>query len=72
MGVSLLRRFSRRSGLTTNLFSRITQREPEAKETWRAMDEQRRKEFREGPFSNLPYVGGELVRTAVRIIKVST
>ena len=36
------------------------------------MDEQRQKEFREVPFSNLPYVGGELVRTAVRIIKVST
>ena len=34
------------------------------------MDEQRQKEFREGPFSQLPYVGGELVRTAVRIIKV--
>ena len=34
------------------------------------MDEERQREFREGPFSHLPYVGGELVRTAVRIIKV--
>ena len=34
------------------------------------MDEERQREFQEGPFSHLPYVGGELVRTAVRIIKV--
>ncbi|KAM5543852.1 hypothetical protein V8D89_002469 [Ganoderma adspersum] len=47
----------------------ITQREPEAKETWRAMDEERQKEFREGLCSNLPFGGGELVRTAGRIIK---
>ncbi|KAM5543302.1 hypothetical protein V8D89_003176 [Ganoderma adspersum] len=47
----------------------ITQREGEAKETWRAMDEERQKEFREGPFSRLPFGGGELVRTAARVIK---
>ena len=35
------------------------------------MDEERQKEFREGPCSNLPFGGGELVRTAGRIIKVS-
>ncbi|PIL33910.1 hypothetical protein GSI_03616 [Ganoderma sinense ZZ0214-1] len=47
----------------------ITRREGEAKETWRAMDEERQKEFREGPYSRLPFWGGELVRTAARIIK---
>ncbi|KAI1792220.1 FAD/NAD(P)-binding domain-containing protein [Ganoderma leucocontextum] len=47
----------------------ITQREAEAKETWRAMDEEHQKEFKEGPCSDLPFGGGELVRTAGRIIK---
>ncbi|KAM5543237.1 hypothetical protein V8D89_003111 [Ganoderma adspersum] len=45
-----------------------TQREGE-EETRRVMDEECRKEFREGPFSRLPFGGGELVRTAARIIK---
>ena len=35
------------------------------------MDEERQKEFREGPCSNLPFGGGKLVRTPGRIIKVS-
>ncbi len=48
----------------------ITQREAEEKETWRDMDEARQKEFKEGPFSKLPFGGGELVRTADKIIKV--
>ncbi|KAI0688726.1 FAD/NAD(P)-binding domain-containing protein [Cerioporus squamosus] len=47
----------------------ITQREAEAKETWRGMDEARQKEFKEGPFSKLPFGGGELVRTAESIVK---
>ncbi|RDX45664.1 FAD/NAD(P)-binding domain-containing protein [Lentinus brumalis] len=47
----------------------ITQREAEEKETWRDMDEARQKEFKEGPFSKLPFGGGELVRTADKIIK---
>ncbi|RPD54084.1 FAD/NAD(P)-binding domain-containing protein [Lentinus tigrinus ALCF2SS1-6] len=47
----------------------ITQREAEEKETWRDMDEAKEKEFKEGPFSKLPFGGGELVRTADRIIK---
>ncbi|TFK88619.1 FAD/NAD(P)-binding domain-containing protein [Polyporus arcularius HHB13444] len=47
----------------------ITKREPEAKETWRGMDEARQEEFKEGPFSKLPFGGGELIRTAERIIK---
>lgn len=48
----------------------ITQREAEAKETWREMDEIRQQAFREGPFSKLPFGGGDLVRTAERVIKV--
>ncbi|KAI0692348.1 FAD/NAD(P)-binding domain-containing protein [Cerioporus squamosus] len=47
----------------------ITQREAEEKETWRDMDEARQKAFKEGPFSKLPFGGGELVRTADKIIK---
>ena len=50
----------------------ITQREAEAKEDWRHMDEERQNEFKQGPPSSLPFSGGELVRTAGRIIKVST
>ncbi|RDX45672.1 FAD/NAD(P)-binding domain-containing protein [Lentinus brumalis] len=53
----------------TQLGWAITQREAEAKETWRGMDEARQKEFKEGPFSKLPFGGGELIRTAERIIK---
>ena len=52
--------------------SSITQREAEAKEDWRHMDEERQNEFKQGPPSSLPFSGGELVRTAGRIIKVST
>ncbi|KAL1945670.1 hypothetical protein VTO73DRAFT_1672 [Trametes versicolor] len=47
----------------------ITQREAEARETWRDMDEARQHEFKQGPFSRLPFGGGELVRTADKIIK---
>ena len=36
------------------------------------MDEERQKEFREGPFSHLPFGGGELVQTAAHIVKVRT
>ena len=34
------------------------------------MDEEKQKTFKEGPFSKLPFGGGELVRTADKIIKV--
>ncbi|TBU24974.1 FAD/NAD(P)-binding domain-containing protein [Dichomitus squalens] len=47
----------------------ITQREAEAKENWRHMDEEQQKEFKQGPHSSLPFGGGELVRTAGRIVK---
>ncbi|KAI0633797.1 FAD/NAD-P-binding domain-containing protein [Trametes polyzona] len=47
----------------------ITQREAEARETWRDMDEERQRAFKSGSFSRLPCGGGELVRTADKIIK---
>lgn len=56
--------------LLTVSFS-ITQREAEERETWRDMDEARQREFKNGPFSRLPCGGGDLVRTADKIIKVS-
>ena len=36
------------------------------------MDEERQNEFKQGPHSSLPFGGGELVRTAGRIIKVKS
>lgn len=52
-------------------FSSISQREPEASETWRALDEQKQDEVRNGPFSHWDFGAGELVKTAEKIIKVS-
>ncbi|OCH92785.1 FAD/NAD(P)-binding domain-containing protein [Obba rivulosa] len=50
----------------------VTQRESVAKETWRAMDEEAQKEFREnGPYSDWPFGGKELVKGAERITKYS-
>ena len=59
--------------MTTNWspgLSRITLREPEQKETWRAMDHAKQDEFKAGPFSKMPFGVGELVTTADSIIKV--
>ncbi|KAI0707815.1 FAD/NAD(P)-binding domain-containing protein [Earliella scabrosa] len=47
----------------------ITQREDEAKETWRHMDEANQQAFKEGRFSQLPSGAGEIVQTAHRVIK---
>ncbi|KAF7333483.1 FAD/NAD(P)-binding domain-containing protein [Mycena venus] len=47
----------------------LTQREPETKETWRAMDETAQDAFRNGPFSQLPFGAGELVKNAEKITK---
>ncbi|KAI0692372.1 FAD/NAD(P)-binding domain-containing protein [Cerioporus squamosus] len=49
----------------------ITQREPEANETemWSYIDEGRQKDIKEGPYSKLPFGGGDLVRTADNIVK---
>ncbi|KAJ7268677.1 FAD/NAD(P)-binding domain-containing protein [Mycena haematopus] len=47
----------------------LTQREPETKETWRAMDEAAQDAVRSGPFSQLPFGVGDLVRNAEKITK---
>ncbi|KAI0328405.1 FAD/NAD(P)-binding domain-containing protein [Cubamyces sp. BRFM 1775] len=47
----------------------ITQREAEERETWRDMDADRQRAFKESAFSQIPFGGGELVKTASRIIK---
>ncbi|KZT70890.1 FAD/NAD(P)-binding domain-containing protein [Daedalea quercina L-15889] len=47
----------------------ITRREAEARETWRSMDEEQQKSFKEGPWSQWPFGVGELVRTADQIVK---
>ncbi len=44
--------------------------EGHANEPWRAVDEGRQKELKEGPFSKLPFGGEDLVRTADTIIEV--
>ena len=69
MGVRLISRGSFRHHLTLGV--RITRREAEERETWRDMDDVHQREFRNGPFSQLPCGGGDLVRTADKIIKVS-
>ncbi|KAI0949744.1 hypothetical protein AcW1_009265 [Taiwanofungus camphoratus] len=50
----------------------ITVQESEAKETWRSMDEERQKEFKEGPISKWGFGAGELVSTADKIVKVNS
>jgi salicylate hydroxylase len=47
----------------------VTRREDEHKETWGDMDQEKQDEFKNGPFSEWGFGGGELVRTANRIIK---
>ncbi len=51
---------------------RTTRREPEAKETWRAMSEEAQQKFKEGPFSAWGCSVGEIVKSSPRIIKVGT
>jgi len=47
----------------------VTQREDEAKETWRAMDQQKQDEFKNGPLSNWGFEGEGLVQGAEKLIK---
>ncbi|KAI0769639.1 FAD/NAD-P-binding domain-containing protein, partial [Trametes elegans] len=47
----------------------ITTQEPEAKESWRAMDEAAQETFRTGPFSKWPFGVGQLVETGTKIVK---
>ncbi|KAI0654315.1 FAD/NAD-P-binding domain-containing protein [Cubamyces menziesii] len=47
----------------------FTTKEPEAKETWRAMDEEAQRKFREGPYSQWPFGAGEIISRGQNIIK---
>ncbi|CDO74349.1 hypothetical protein BN946_scf184645.g5 [Trametes cinnabarina] len=47
----------------------ITTQEVEAKETWRAMDEEAQQKIRNSPYSRWPYGAGELVKTGRDIVK---
>jgi len=47
----------------------LTRREPETKETWRAMDAAAQDAVRNGPFSQLPFGAGDLIKNAEKITK---
>ncbi|EKM53958.1 uncharacterized protein PHACADRAFT_257472 [Phanerochaete carnosa HHB-10118-sp] len=47
----------------------VTQREPEAKEAWRAMDDVALAELKESQFSTWDFGGGELVRNGTHVTK---
>lgn len=56
--------------LTIKLY-RLTQREAESKESWRAVDAAVAEEFNKLPFSQWEFGGGEAVRNSTRILKVN-
>ncbi|KAI0675067.1 FAD/NAD-P-binding domain-containing protein [Trametes maxima] len=47
----------------------VTTQEPEAKETWRAMEGEAQEDFKRGPFSKWPFGGGKLVAVGTNIVK---
>ncbi|KAK7692970.1 hypothetical protein QCA50_004611 [Cerrena zonata] len=48
----------------------VTLREPEAKETWRAMDQESQEDFKQhSPFASWGVGAGELIRNATKIVK---
>lgn len=53
-----------------NLRYRITRREAEHKETWRAVDDSILEELKKDPVSKWGFGAGELVQTAKKMIKV--
>ena len=50
---------------------RITLREPESKETWRALDGAAAEEFKRSEYSTWGYGAGEAVRNSTRILRAS-
>ncbi len=48
----------------------ITSAEPEAKESWRSVDEKQQAEFQAGPCSKWAFGAGELIKSAEKITKV--
>ena len=51
---------------------RVTQREPEAKETWRTMDDSAIDEMKQSLLSGWDFGGGELVKNSSYVTKVGT
>ena len=47
-------------------------REPESKETWRAIDDAATEAFKNSPYGQLPFGGGEIIRSSTKIIKVGS
>ncbi|KAL0956145.1 hypothetical protein HGRIS_002308 [Hohenbuehelia grisea] len=47
----------------------ITRREPELKESWRSLDDEKQTQIKTGEFSTWPFGAGELVKHADRIVK---
>ncbi|KAI0645467.1 FAD/NAD-P-binding domain-containing protein [Trametes meyenii] len=47
----------------------VTTQEPEAKETWRAMEGEAQEDFKHGPFSQWSFGGGKLVAAGTNIVK---
>lgn len=49
---------------------RVTVRDPESKETWRAMDDAAAEEFKHSEYSKWDYGAGEAIRNSTRILRV--
>jgi hypothetical protein len=58
------------TSLRLTAWYRVTQREDEAKETWRQMDEQKQEQFKNSPLANWGFEGEGLVKGAHRLVKV--
>ena len=50
---------------------RLTVREPESKETWRAIDAATADEFKRSEYSKWDYGAGEAIRNSTRVLRVS-
>ena len=54
----------------SNWFARVTQREPESRETWKATDSAAAEEFKQSPFSQWEFGAGEVIKASTKIVKV--
>ena len=53
-----------------NDFASISNREDESKESWNAIDEEKKQAFMKGPFSKWSLGAGDMVKNAEKVIKV--
>lgn len=53
----------------TTVIWALTVREPESKESWRAIDESAAAEFKKSPYSQWDYGAGEVIRNSAKIIR---